>query len=217
MTTMAEALLLLADRGDSGNFSRVDRNTAAVGGTLAELALAKRIDLDGRHVAVRDPSPTGNLASDEVLAQIAAGKPRKPAGWIAKLYWGFPNRVRDGLVTREVLDRKESGIFHVRRYRAVDGRAETEVRQRLDAAVQAGHTDDWTAELAGQIRALNLYRYALPELPRDTAKARIEAIARGSWTAEATKQAITNNSIAVIAALTPVYVTMFATILSNTD
>ncbi|MGH8878357.1 MAG: GPP34 family phosphoprotein, partial [Stackebrandtia sp.] len=68
MTTLAEALILLTDRGSSSSFSTVDRNTATVGATLVDLALAGRIDLSGKYVSVVDPAPTGNLLMDEVLA-----------------------------------------------------------------------------------------------------------------------------------------------------
>lgn len=209
MTTLAEAMILLSDRGSSGRFTTVDRNSATVGATLADLALAGRIALQGKDVTVVDPQPTGDAVMDEVLAQIAASKPRRPAKWMSRLYWGFPNRVRDALAGRGVLKRTTSKLFHVRKYTSATPAAETETRQRLLAAVATGGTDDaWVAELAAQVRAANMEQYLLPELPRAEARQRIAAIAASSWTGEASRAARHNNYIAYATALLPIAITL---------
>lgn len=209
MTTLVEAILLLADRGSTARYSGVDRNAAAVGAVLADLNLAGRITLDGANVQVLDSEPTGEPVADEVLATIAAAAPRKPAGWVTKLYWGFPNRVRDAMVRRGLLVRHTSRFLRARTYTAATVEPADEVRERLRTAVAAGRTSDpWTAELAGLVRALKLHKYALPDLPRAEAQRGIDAIAADTWTADAVAKAVHNNRIAILIALIPIFTTI---------
>lgn len=212
MTSLAEAILLLADNGRGGRFAIVDRNAAAVGATLADLALAGRVGHDGGVVRVLDATPLGDPIPDEVLAAIAAGKPRKPSGWVTKLYWGFPNRVRDELARRGVLHRTTSRFFHVRSYSPAVPDTEAGLRHRLAEAVAAGHTTDpWLAELAALVTALGMHRNALPDLPVAEAKRGLAAIAADGWTGDAVRQAIQYNQLAVLVAMLPIFTAIFVT------
>lgn len=210
MTSLAEAILLLADNGRGGRFATVDRNAAAVGATLADLALAGRIELAGGEVRTAGgDDPSDDPVTVEVLGAIRSDKPRKPSGWVTKLYWGFPNRVRDSLARRGVLNRRTSKVFKVRSYTAAAPGTEAEVRARLHAAVAAGRTEDaWVAELAALVLALGMERHALPDLPRDEARRGLDAIAADTWTGEAVRQAIRYNRIAILTALIPVFTTI---------
>lgn len=207
MTTLAEAVLLLADNNRGGRFDSVDRNAAAVGAVLADLALAGRITLDAGLIRVTDATPTGDASADRVLAAIVADKPRKPAAWITKLYWGFPNRVRDDMARRGVLHRRTSSVFKVRSYSPTDPALEAEIRDRLGAAVAAGTTPDaWVAELAALVSGLGMYRNALPDLPVARAREGVDAIAAPGWTSAAVRQAVQYNRIALFTAMIPIFV-----------
>src|SRR5262245_29511984 len=88
MSTIAEALLLLAYRDDKGTplITTGELDVVLTGGLLAELAIADRIELSEKKVVVVNAAPTGDDELDAVLARIGGeAKLRKPEWWVSKL------------------------------------------------------------------------------------------------------------------------------------
>jgi hypothetical protein len=115
---------------------------------LAELALAGRVDVGERRIAVRDRTPVDVLRLNNVLRVLAGTEPPPtPEEWLR----GAPRSLVAEYVSR-LQDRK---VIRVRRWRGRDGRTRNdilaadlprrrEVAARLDVAVRAatGLADD---------------------------------------------------------------------------
>src|SRR5262249_26333466 len=81
MLTVNEEFLLLTAGNPDGSAtalvvdlpkSRLGIKVAMTGGSLMELALRDRIETDVDHLWIRDSSPTGEKAVDDVLARMVA-------------------------------------------------------------------------------------------------------------------------------------------------
>ncbi|MEU5884692.1 GPP34 family phosphoprotein [Spirillospora sp. NPDC047279] len=205
---LADELLLLALReADGKQLIDTARLNAGLGGAvLAELALAGRVRLDGRRLAVGDAAPHGEPDLDAALARVAADrKPRKPEYWVQKLGRSDLRKRRlEGLAERGVLtteDHKALGLFSYRRYPEQDSAPETEIRGRLQNALDGGATDDRTITLLAITHACGLDRKIFPGVPKKDLKRRIEKLAADDWAGAAvTKVIVQAVSAAVVAA-----------------
>ncbi|GGP37483.1 GOLPH3/VPS74 family protein [Saccharothrix coeruleofusca] len=201
---LAEELALLAyDDSGAARVGQPALGYGLAGALLAELALAGRVDVVDRRVAVLDPTPPQEPAVRAVLARIAADKPRKPKWWVAKLSKGLTTQVLDGLVGAGVL-RREKGrvlwVFPRTRYPSPGGRepeAETEARGRLVAAVTGdGPVEPRTAALGALVRAVRYDRQVFPDLPRSRVRTRLKEFSEGDWAATAVRKAIEEHQAA---------------------
>ncbi|HEX8627336.1 MAG TPA: GPP34 family phosphoprotein [Catenuloplanes sp.] len=207
--SLAEEVFLLAYDDDGvarGTGQHLDFGLA--GALLLELALAGRIDVVGRHVAVVDPTPTGDAPVDAVLRRIGSDRtPRRPKDWVSRLAKGARAPVLRRLIAAGVL-RQETDkvlwVFSLTRYPARDGvepAAETDARSRMRAAVTGtGPVDPRTAALCGLVSALGWDKRVFPGLPRAQVTARLQEIRQGSWAPEAVKKAIEDVQAAMTAA-----------------
>lgn len=208
--TLAEEVVLLAYDDDGvarGTGQHLDFGLA--GALLLDLVLAGRIDVVGRHVAVVDPTPTGDDLVDAVLRRIGTDRtPRRPKDWISRLAKGVRppviRRLIDAGVLRQETD-KVLWVFSLTRYPPCDGvepATETDARRRMRTAVTGtGPVDPRTAALCGLVSALGWEKRLFPDLPRGQLKARLKEIRQGSWAPEAVKKAIEEVQ-AVLAAAT---------------
>jgi len=213
--TLAEELLLLAHEESTGR--RIADGTSlevgVAGSLLAELALAERVDLDGKQVTVRNPAPIGDAYLDEALARMATeAKPRKPEWWIQRIGKdgkkdGRPlsRRLLDRLTERGLLhatSKKVLGLFPTTRYPELDPRAEQEVRARLYDALNGATPTPRTASLVALMDACGLARKVFPELDRKALKRRTKEIAESEWAGAATRKVIQSIHAATSAAAT---------------
>ncbi|MET0422547.1 MAG: GPP34 family phosphoprotein [Actinoplanes sp.] len=184
---LAEELLLLAydDQTGKATGSRIGLDLGMSAAVLVDLALAGRIAYVDGFLKVIDPSPIGDPIADLVLAKAAADEPHTPAQWLQRLRHRLRTRVLEDLVARGVVrdvDETQMGVIHVHRYPTTDLAYETEIRQRLAAAlISEGYIDERTAALATLLTACRM-EPALRLPPEDAARAheRLEAIAAGA-------------------------------------
>lgn len=209
--TLAEELLLLAYEEETGR--RIADGTSlgvgVAGSLVADLALAERVDLDGKRVTVLDSGPVGDPDLDEALARMAAEpKPRKPEWWIEHLGKQkkdgerLPQRLLDRLVERGILraaPHRVLGLFPTTRYAELDGSAEREIRARLYDAFNGATPTPRTAALVALMDACDLARKVFPELDKKLLKRRAKEITDGEWAGAATRKVIQNIQAAAAA------------------
>ena len=141
MLTFPEEIVLLLLDETKGEFVPLPESVFAIvmgGAALMDLALHNRIDTDLEKLMVVDRSPLGDDILDDVLAGL--GKAKSELTIPDALYDAALNaetyrtRALKRLIAHGVL-REENGrhlwIFHTRRYPAIDGREQEEVRARL--------------------------------------------------------------------------------------
>jgi hypothetical protein len=186
--TMPEELLLLMLDDRSGRL--IDRSMPAgdyalIGAVLAELALAGRIDSDPQRLYVVNPAPTNDPVLDAALAQIAAAPtPQDSRYWIETLAAGaatIREQLFARLVAHGVLRSEESRflwVFPERRYPAVSGKEEREVKARLLGVIFNDEIPEpRDALLIGIARAANLFSLILSSEQLDSAQKRIDQVA----------------------------------------
>lgn len=206
-TTLDEQTVLLT-MDESGNY--VDQQKtgfATAGGVLLELALAGRITMEGKKVAVSDPTPLGVAALDTRLEAINTRKrPMGPHHWV----WEFKDKAREqaleglrdkGIVQRE--ERKALGLFSTQHHRKVDNAEETELRRRLtQVVVEGAEPDDRTAALAILLHSAGLQKHVFPDVKPKDLERRMEQLAEGDWAGPAVRKALDSLQYALIGLLT---------------
>ncbi|NRQ31566.1 GPP34 family phosphoprotein [Nonomuraea sp. NN258] len=202
--TIAEELLLLAYSEEEGKqlIAAAQLDPALGGAILAELAVAGRVELSDKKVAVIDPTPLGDEELDSALARMAAeDKERKPVWWVQKLY---SSKLRRRLLTRlaenGVLAEERGkvlGIFPTTRWPESNPEVEAGVRARVAHALSGEDPDARTAVLIALMHVSKLDAKAFPGADRR----RVKEIAEGAWAADAVAKTIAAiNSVIVIAA-----------------
>lgn len=195
--TVAEELLLIAYNEETGRREwwspQLGRGLA--GAVLADLALAKRIDLVDGRVHALDPAPVGDPQSDAVLARIVAQDPRQePEIWVGWLRLGLRNRMLAQLTARGILRRERArilGVYPTWSYPATDSVAKTAARARLDQVViQGAQSDERTAALGGLLDACGLQRRVFPDIDYSQLAARMADLAAAHWPSAAVRRSI---------------------------
>ena len=140
MLRFAEEIILLMLNDGDGRFARVPKwsmDYALSGGVLMDLALENRIDTDLQNLILIDDTPTGDGLLDPTLADIAAGKDRSTNFWLEHTA-DKADDIREQALQRlidagilEVEDDRFLWVFRSRRYPAIDGTAEREVKLRI--------------------------------------------------------------------------------------
>ena len=183
----AELLLLMLDdeTGRLQERAAPSGDYAIAGAILAELALAGRVDTDTSRLWVTDPNPTGDALFDRVLAQLA-GAPQvgDSRHWIETL-GADADDYRDvlfaRLVDKGVLRRVEGRflwVFPERRYPAVSGKEEREVKSRLLGVLfNDDIPDPRDSLLIGLCRAAGLFSLILAPHELDKVQPRIDQVA----------------------------------------
>lgn len=203
---LAEELILLGHDGPTGR--RVADGTgltvAAAGSLIADLALAERIDLDAKRVAVIDPAPVGDPELDGVLAWIAAEtRPRKAEWLVGKLNKReLPKRLQARLAERGVVravEHRTLGLFPGVRYPQLDPRPLEEIRGRMRQAIDGAAPAPRTAALIALTSACRLDRKIFPDVDRRVLKRRAKEISEGEWASAAVRKVIQNINAAAAA------------------
>lgn len=141
----AEELLLLLLNEETGDLAAVPEprlNHALAGAVLMDLALENRIDTDPENLVLLDSTPLRDDLLDPSLARIAQDGGAHDAEYWVRRIAGEGERVRAAALSRllqaGILDSAEEGsmslshgVSRARRYPAVDGKAQQEVRLRI--------------------------------------------------------------------------------------
>ena len=140
MLRFAEEIILLLLNDDDGRFAHVPNwslDYALAGGVLMDLALENRIDTDLEKLVLVDPTPVGDSLLDSTLAEIEAGETRDARFWVERTA-NRATEIREESLSRlvevgilESRDDRFMWVFRSRRYPAIDGKAEREVKLRI--------------------------------------------------------------------------------------
>ena len=208
-----EEIMLLALRDEKGTvFSGTMYNFAIGGAVLAELLMAKRIDVEAvkksQYARILSPVPVGDPLIDECLAKLAGAKKRAQLRtWVSKFAntRNLKHRVAEQLARRWILrvdEDKVLGIFTRKIYPEIDPGPEKDVIGRLRRAVftDGGGIDPRTVVLLSLANGADLLKLVFDKKQLKGRKARIEQVVNGELTGAATKEAIQAMQAAVMVA-----------------
>lgn len=141
MLRFAEEMLLLVLDDENGRFARVpdwSMNYALAGSVLMDLAMENRIDTDPNKLVLLDGTPTGDDLLDPTLEDIALAEKEHDARYWVERAAGRAQVIRERalerLVEAGILEQRDDRflwVFKSRRYPAVDGTAQREVKLRV--------------------------------------------------------------------------------------
>ena len=140
MLRFVEEMILLLLNDEDGRFARVSTwsfDYAIAGGVLMDLAMEYRIDTDLKSLILIDSTPVGDDLLDPTLAEIAAGEQEDTRYWVehtAQHATEIREKALQRLVNRGILERQDDRfmwVFKSRRYPAIDGEPEREVKLRI--------------------------------------------------------------------------------------
>lgn len=202
-------LLLLQDTG--GRLVRVPAwslNYALAGGVLMELALENRIDTDLENLLLIDAAPVDDSLLDPYLAQIAAAAEKHDAAYwldqIADDADAIYTATLARLVERGILEQRDDRIlwvFRSRRYPAVDGVAEREVKLRIMGVLFSDEIPDpRDVMLICLADACGIFSHLLSRQELSQVTTRIEQVRRLDLIGQAMSQAIQDIEVSVAAA-----------------
>ncbi|MBP2708357.1 GPP34 family phosphoprotein [Microbispora sp. RL4-1S] len=201
--SLAEDFLLLALREEDGKplIGNLQLECGLAGAVLVELAAARRIDVDGEQIVVRDPAPLGTPEEDATLARISEEEPHDLQWWIRSLRSGLYERTLARLIARGVVDeqrRRPLGILPSTRHLTIDPAPARELRRRLSAIFDDAPADPGTVALLAIVKAGTLDRVILPEIDPDTVERRIRELSEGEQVAEAVAKVIKYIQVALV-------------------
>lgn len=141
MLRFAEEMLLLVLDDENGRFARVpdwSMNYALAGSVLMDLAMENRIDTDPNKLVLLDGTPTGDDLLDPTLEDITLAEKEHDARYWVERAAGRAQVIRERalerLVEAGILEQRDDRflwVFKSRRYPAVDGTAQREVKLRV--------------------------------------------------------------------------------------
>ncbi len=208
-----EVVLLLLNDGD-GRFSPVPKRSvdyALAGAVLMDLALENRIDTDLEKLVLLDAEPFGDSLLDPTLADIAALEERDARFWVERTA-GRADTLREDalarLVSQGILESRDDRflwVFRSRRYPAIDGQAEREVKLRIMGVLFSdeipGPRDVVIICLAD---ACGIFKGLLSQHELNLASSRIEQVRKLDLIGQAVSQAIIDLEL-FIATLVPTH------------
>ena len=196
----AEEIVLLLLNDEDGRFAQVPAwslNCAMAGGVLMDLALENRIDSDLDRLVLLDPSPLGDSLLDDTLADIVTGGQRDARYWVERVAnrgMAIRQEALSRLVDRGVLESRDDRflwVFRSRRYPAIDGEPEREVKTRIMDVLFSneipGPRDVVIISLA---HACDIFKQLLPRADMEKAHERIEQVRKLDLIGQAMSQAI---------------------------
>ena len=211
MLRFAEEIILLLLNDDDGKFANVPSwsvDYALAGGVLMDLALENRIDTDLENLILVDATPVGDSLLDPTLVEIEAGEKRDARFWVEHT----ANRahvVREEALSRlvahgilECRDDRFLWVFRSRRYPAIDGQAEREVKLRIMEVLfsdEIPHPRDVVIICLAD--ACGIFRELLSKRELDKATDRIEQVRKLDLIGQAMSQAIQDIELSVAASV----------------
>ena len=211
MLRFVEEILLLLLRDEDGKFYHVSRfamDRAVAGAILMDLAMENRIDTDLEDMILIDATPTGDSLLDPTLAMIAAGEKRNAIYWVEQTA-RHSDEIREEalsrLVERGILERQEDSflwVFRSRRYPAVDGEAEREVKLRIMEVLFSDEIPDpHDVVLICLADVCGIFKLLLSKQELEQAAARIEQVRKLDLIGQAVAQAIHEIEISIASAV----------------
>lgn len=212
MLRFVEEIVLLLLRDEGGRLVRLPAwslNYAMAGGVLMDLALENRIDTDLENLLLIDAAPLEDSVLDPVLTQIAEAEELHDAA-----YW--LDRIADGadaiyeetlsrLVRAGILEQRDDRIlwvFRSRRYPAVDGVAEREVKLRIMGVLFSDEIPDpRDVMLICLADACGIFSHLLTRRELSQVTERIEQVRRMDLIGQAMSQAIQEIEVSVAASV----------------
>ena len=207
-----EIILLLLDDED-GSFAHVPRlalNYALAGGVLMDLAMENRIDTDVENLTLIDGTPTGDSLLDSTLADIQAVEERNLSFWVERTAHSG-DEIREAALARlvgegilEERDERFLWVFKSRRYPAIQGEVEREVKLRIMGVLFSDEIPDpRDVMLICLADACGIFSRLLSREELDRASERIEQVRKLDLIGQAMSQAITDIELSVIALAQP--------------
>ncbi len=207
-----EMTLLLLD--DDGRFQRVPTwslNYALAGGVLMDLALEYRIDTDLDKLTLIDSTPLGDNLLDSVLADIAASEEEQNAR-----YWIERTAARGEAILQESLSRlmnvgilesrddRFMWVFRSRRYPAIDGKVEREVKLRIMEVLFSDEVPDpRDIVIISLAHACGIFTELLSSRELETAAPRIDQVRKLDLIGQAMTKAIRDIEMSIATSLHP--------------
>ena len=213
MLRFPEELMLLMLDDENGTFARVpDRllRYALAGGVLMDLALEDRIDTDLEKLILVSSEPLQDSLLDPTLADIAQGTESHDARfWVERTARLSAEAIRhealNRLVDRGILECRDDRflwVFRSRRYPAIDGTAEREVKLRIMEILFSDQVplprDVVTIGLA---HACDLFRQILSDRELANVATRIDEVRQLDLISRAMSQAIIDIELSIALAV----------------
>ena len=213
MLRFVEEIILLLLRDEDGRFVRVPSwsfDYAIAGGVLMDLAMENRIDTDLETLVLVDATPIGDDLLDPTLAEIGAGEQKDARFWVertAERAHGIREEALSRLVERGILEREDDRflwVFRSRRYPAIDGKAEREVKLRIMAVLFSDEIPDpRDVVIICLADACGIFNQLLSRSELNRAAERIEQVRKLDLIGQAMAQAIHDIEISVAASVQP--------------
>ncbi len=209
MLTLSEKLTLLALHDEKGSFvysASLSFPYGLAGAMLIELIEQERIALVDGKVKVRNPKSTGDTLLDETLQLIRASEKLRDSNYwvmrIASKIKKLPERIIDGLVAKNILERREQKILWVfpsKRYPMVDAQPEHEVRQHIRQIVlQQQKPEQTDITLLSLVRACGLINEVFSKEERKPAKKQIEKLTANEAVGKSVSDVVTAVTMVVV-------------------
>ena len=213
MLRFAEEIILLLLDDEDGSFAHVPRlalNYALAGGVLMDLAMDNRIDTDLEKLTLIDGAPTGDSLLDPTLADIQSIEERNLSFWVERTAHNG-DAIREEalarLVSEGILEERDERflwVFKSRRYPAVQGEVEREVKLRIMGVLFSDEIPDpRDVMIICLADACGIFSRLLSREELDRASARIEQVRKLDLIGQAMSQAITDIELSVIALAQP--------------
>ena len=207
-----EIILLLLDDED-GSFAHVPRlalNYALAGGVLMDLALENRIDTDLEKLTLIDATPIGDSLLDPTLADIQEVGEHDLSFWVERTAHNG-DAIREEALSRlvgagilEERDERFLWVFHSRRYPALQGDAERELKLRIMGVLFSDEIPDpRDVMIICLAEACGIFAKLLSRGELDRASQRIDQVRQLDLIGQAMSQAITDIELSVIALAQP--------------
>ena len=207
MLRFAEEFMLLLLNDEDGRFANVPSwsvNYALAGSVLMDLALENRIDTDLESLILLDATPVGDSLLDPTLKEINAGDARDARFWVertANRAYEIREEALSRLVAGGILERRDDRflwVFRSRRYPAVQGEAEREVKLRIMGVLFSDDIPDpRDVVIICLADACGIFRGILSRRELDRASARIEQVRKLDLIGQAMTQAIQDIELSV--------------------
>ncbi len=211
MLRFVEEIILLLLRDEDGRFVHVpswSMDYAIAGGVLMDLAMENRIDTDLKNLILVDATPVGDSLLDPTLADIEAGEKSDARFWVERTARHAPEIREEALarlVSAGILERHDDRflwVFRSRRYPAIDGKAEREVKLRIMGTLFSDEIPDpRDIMIICLADACGIFNELLSKRELEQASARIAQVRRLDLIGQAMAQAIDDIETAVVASM----------------
>ncbi len=213
MLRFAEEIILLLLNDDDGRFARVQNislDYALAGGILMDLALENRIDTDLDNLILIDPTPTGDELLDATLAEIEQEGGHDARFWVERTAVrseAVREAALERLIDKGILERQDDRflwVFKSRRYPAIDGEAQREVKLRIMGVLFSDEIPDpRDIVIICLADACGIFRSIFTSNELETVAPRIEQVRQLDLIGQAMTQAIQDIEMTLVASLQP--------------